>query len=177
MEDGINKGIEVLNASRTGSPKYIILLSDGLPNEGADSLQELLSGSVKRAQEAGITIHTVAFGSDSNEELLKGIADYTGGHYSFANDFFALSSVYIRFRHESLGDVVYQDTGALTLPAASAREPSRSRARWESSTAPWTGARATVLDFKLYDPHGSLVDNSYPGATLFRRTATPCNSS
>ena len=168
MEDGIYKGVDVLGSSQGNRQKIIVLLSDGLPNQGASSQEDLLAGAVEAARARGITINTVGFGDDCDEDLLRGIASYTGGMYAFASDYFTLSSGYVKIRHEAMGKLVFEEQGSMSSTSGVKRKTFQvtEDSGELNGTMNWSGA--SVLDFRLYDPKGRLVDSSYPGASLFK---------
>ncbi|MBI1927646.1 VWA domain-containing protein [Candidatus Poribacteria bacterium] len=146
--------------------KIIILLSDGLTNEGL-SREEILSGPAQEAARAKLKVYTVGMGDPSqlDEALLRGIAESTGGAYYHAADAQQLVQVYRRVRHQAVGDIVLEDTGTVrqgetTPPRALVI---RIGAYEFHLSLSWPGSE---LDIVLVDPQGRSVDNQYPGAKL-----------
>ncbi|MBI2049951.1 MAG: VWA domain-containing protein [Candidatus Staskawiczbacteria bacterium] len=78
---------ELTSSSGEGNP-IIVLLSDGLPNEGGDPLPV-----ADKAKSEGIRIITIGLGKD-NEVLLKRIASKESDYY-FAPDSEALRNIYL----------------------------------------------------------------------------------
>jgi Mg-chelatase subunit ChlD/pimeloyl-ACP methyl ester carboxylesterase len=152
--------------SAADATKIEILLSDGLTNEGM-SRDQILSGPVQEAAQAGTCIYTVGFGDpgDLDEDLLGRIAQAACGQYSYAETPYDLERVYVQVRHESLGDIIDQFSGQVaqgdTTPPRSVEVP-RSQQEMHA-TLNWPGSR---LDMILTDPRGRKVDVNYPGVTI-----------
>lgn len=80
---GMIKGLE--QASKYASRRYVnrvILLSDGLANEGITDPHEL-GGIARRYRERSISVTTMGVGLDYNENLMVSLAEYSGGNYYF----------------------------------------------------------------------------------------------
>jgi Mg-chelatase subunit ChlD len=81
----------------TGSQKVIILLGDGKNSVSGvdnDKLDEDTVDQAERAAENNVTIYTIGFGGGADEELLKDVANETGGQYRFASDAAELDAVF-----------------------------------------------------------------------------------
>ena len=92
--DGLDLAVGLLSEGAEDSVKSVVLLSDGMSNEGRDPLS-----AAADARDAGVPVFTVGIGlpgEDFDEATLKGIADTTGGEYLYAPDAEALSRVYER---------------------------------------------------------------------------------
>ena len=171
--DGTNigEGLRVANEALAGEPsgtqRFIILLSDGMTNEGL-APPDILSGPVQDAVNAGTCIYTVGFGDPGSldEGLLQAIADASGcGQYYYASDAYQLSKIYIELRHRSLGQVVASISGDVqqgqtTTPQAFDVPAQQGEL---NMTLTWPGS---TLDLVVTDPQGKQVDSSYPGASL-----------
>ena len=91
---GLQEGIRVLTqTAKTGNPGRLILISDGLANEGITD-PGALGNMASIAVEKEFAISTVGVGNDFNEQLMTAIADRGTGNYyyletpeSFANVF------------------------------------------------------------------------------------------
>lgn len=70
------------NDGPAGGVDTIFVLSDGRPNRG-DRLEpdEILRDIVHRHPERRVRIHTIGLGDEHNVELMKGLAEQTGGCY------------------------------------------------------------------------------------------------
>ena len=167
----IGAGLQVANDALRGAPadaeRIIILLSDGLTNEGL-SPPEILSGPVQEAANAGTCIYTVGFGDRGalDEDLLRQIASGSRcGEYYYATDAYQLDNIYIKVRHQALGQIIAEFSGQVeqgrTTPPEEITVPS-GKGELNISLV-WPGS---ALDLIVTDPKGRRVDDSYPGASL-----------
>jgi len=85
----------ISRAQGSGRLQRIILLSDGEANEGITSSSGLIAHARTLAQ-TGITISSIGFGTEFNEDLMLGIADASGGRYTYARAPSDLSSALTR---------------------------------------------------------------------------------
>ena len=163
---GLSVANQALQSAPTGSQKIVILLSDGLTNEGLPPA-EILSGPVQEAANAGTCIYTVGFGDpgDLDEDLLRRIAEATGCKYYYAPDAYQLENIYIKVRHESLGNVIGEFSGQVsqgdTATMGQVEVPPNQGELYV--TLNWPGS---TLDLILTDPKGRRVDENYPGVTI-----------
>jgi pSer/pThr/pTyr-binding forkhead associated (FHA) protein len=159
----IGAGLQVANQALTAAPagaqKIIILLSDGLTNEGL-SRGQILSGPVAEAAAAGTCIYTVGFGDpgDLDETLLRQIAEGSGcGAYTYASAPDELERVYIRLRHQSMGTVLAEFEGQIaqgeTAEVGQVDVPPNQGEMYV--TLHWPGSD---LDLIVTDPRGRQVD-------------------
>jgi Mg-chelatase subunit ChlD len=97
---GLNRSLAIQdiesNASRN---RHVILLTDGKNDDpdGGTSRNEADRGSIAGARTAArqdVVIHTIAFGNDANETLLKEVANTSGGTYSKATTGSELQNVF-----------------------------------------------------------------------------------
>lgn len=91
MSAGIDAAVSQLTSGNaTGlANKVIILLSDGVWNEGSDPYNSAIA-----ARDAGITIHTISMLS-TDQQTLVDVANATGGKFYSADDSAALSQAFI----------------------------------------------------------------------------------
>ena len=163
---GLSVANQALQSAPPDSKKIVILLSDGLTNEGLPPAG-ILSGPVQDAADAGTCIYTVGFGDpgDLDEDLLRRIAEATGCKYYYATDAYQLENIYIKVRHESLGNVIGQFSGQVaqgdTATVGQVEVPPNQGELYV--TLNWPGSR---LDLILTDPKGRRVDENYPGVTI-----------
>ncbi len=166
---GIQLSNQVLSEAPSDTPKIIILLSDGISNEGP-SAAEILAGPVQQAASAGICIYTVGFGErgDLDETLLQAIADGSGcGTYTYAGAPNELEKIYVRLRHESLGEVLAEFEGQIrqdeTVTVGQVEVPADKGELYV--TLHWPGSE---LDLIVTDPRGRQIDVNAPGVDLVR---------
>lgn len=163
---GIQVANEALTEAPTGAKKIIILLSDGLTNEGLPPAQ-ILSGPVQEAAEADTCIYTVGFGEpgELDENLLRNIATNAAcGEYHYASAPSKLEQVYIRLRHQSLGTVLEEFKGQVTqgetVEAGAVNVPRNQGEMY--ITLHWPGSD---LDLIVTDPRGHEVKESNQGVS------------
>jgi Ca-activated chloride channel family protein len=91
---GLIAGIEVVKSAerRSGQAQRLILLSDGLANEGITDTAEL-GRIAARAVSGEFALSTIGVGLDFNEELMASLADHGTGNYTFLEDLSALDRV------------------------------------------------------------------------------------
>lgn len=164
-------GLEVSNQALASTPagvrKVIILLSDGLTNEGMSG-DQILAGPVREAAAAGTCIYTVGFGDPGqlDEELLRNIAAAAPcGEYNYASASDDLERTYIRLRHQSVGQVLGELQGQVAhgerVNAGQVDVPPAQGELYASLFWP-----EDTLGLALTDPQGRLVDSNYPGALI-----------
>jgi Mg-chelatase subunit ChlD/pimeloyl-ACP methyl ester carboxylesterase len=168
----IGAGLTVANGelatANQSSSRFIILLSDGMTNEGLTP-DQIIAGPVQDARNAGICIYTVGFGDsgDIDEDLLKRIASESAcGEYYYASDAYRLESVYVEIRHRALGELIGSFTGQVAQgqtvqPGEVTVDSNRDQL---AATLNWPGSS---LDLILTDPTGRQVDEGYPSANIF----------
>ncbi|MFA0821629.1 MAG: VWA domain-containing protein [Methanomethylovorans sp.] len=81
----------LVNNGRSDSRKVMILLTDGLTNQGIDQQG---TAAVDLAKTNDITIYTIGLGNEIDESLLRSIASNTGGKYYAAPSSSDLASIY-----------------------------------------------------------------------------------
>lgn len=174
MGAGLHAANEALLSAPGGAKKIVILLSDGMTNEGL-SEDQILNGPVQEAASAGTCIYTVGFGSqgDLDESLLREIAARSGcGEYYYANAAAELESTYIRLRHQSMGNIIAEFNGTVaqgqTVDVGTAQVPPGQGELY--ITENWKGSSLALI---VTDPAGRRVDENYPGVTqkLYDRLA------
>lgn len=95
MSGGIELALATLGAHDSSRTSRVILLSDGLANEG-DSSFEGLTARASRAARSEYVLSAVGIGADFNEYLMSGIADAGTGNYYYLEDIEKLASVFAR---------------------------------------------------------------------------------
>jgi Ca-activated chloride channel family protein len=91
---GLHAGRSHVVASRGDySVNRIILLSDGQPTEGITD-DAGLTEVVKGIRAEGITVSSIGVGTDFNEDLMQGFAEYGAGAYGFLEDAGQLATLF-----------------------------------------------------------------------------------
>jgi Ca-activated chloride channel family protein len=91
---GLQQGIATLMRTPVrGRQRKVILISDGLANEGITDPQ-VLGAMAAGAVEQDYTVSTVGVGFDFNEVLMTTIADHGAGRYYFLEDPMAFARVF-----------------------------------------------------------------------------------
>jgi Ca-activated chloride channel family protein len=94
MSAGIDVAVRAIASSRTaGRAARVILISDGLANEGDASLEGLKARAARVTRWEHV-LSTVGVGQDFNEFLMSALADAGTGNYYYLNDATELASVF-----------------------------------------------------------------------------------
>ncbi|HYG49421.1 MAG TPA: VWA domain-containing protein, partial [Flavobacteriales bacterium] len=78
--------IQVKKTFKTDYVNRVMLMSDGLANEGITSVDALQKIARENCQEYKISLSTFGIGLDFNENLMTGIAEHGCGRYYFIDD-------------------------------------------------------------------------------------------
>ncbi len=110
---GFAPAVEALKKA-TAKNKHIILMTDGQDSESND-----YNTLINEANKAGITVSTVGLGEDVNANLLKTIADRSGGRYAFINDPSNLPKVFAKEAHLAARSYIVEEpfTPAISDPS------------------------------------------------------------
>jgi Ca-activated chloride channel family protein len=93
MSAGLDTGLDMAMASRRGGrAARMILLSDGLANEG-DASREGLEGRAQRAAHGELVLSAIGVGEDFDELLLGALADRGTGNFYYLSSAEVLSAV------------------------------------------------------------------------------------
>ncbi len=92
MSSGLDVALAIGAASRAQRAGRLILISDGLANEG-DPTVEGLSSRAARAAAGELVVTTVGVGADFNEFLMSAVADAGTGNYYYVDDVERLAQV------------------------------------------------------------------------------------
>lgn len=96
MSSGLDLGLALIESGERGERvPHLILVSDGLANEGDSSPQGLFSRA-RRAALGEFMLSTVGVGVEFNEHLMSAIADAGTGNYYYVRHAEALESVFAR---------------------------------------------------------------------------------
>lgn len=98
---GLQAGINILkNAEKNGNLGRIILISDGLANEGITEPGSL-GNMASTALENEFSISTAGIGSDFNEQLMTSLADRGTGNYYYLENPNAFAEVFQKEFHKT----------------------------------------------------------------------------
>ncbi len=164
--DGITTGLQQIEQAPPGVERIMVLLSDGENNTGMTN-DEVFSGPVQDAANAGVKIFTIGFGDpgDIDEQFLQQVADRTGGEYFPASDAIQLANTYIRIGVTSQMPHVWAElSGTVSqgqLAQAGSFDVTATVGQMEA-VLNWPGS---IVDLQMKDPSGSAVTSSYPGLT------------
>lgn len=85
MLDGLKQSISCAAAHPAGLEPILVMLTDGIPNEGIDVIQQATASANQLAGGAGgdlvTSIFTLALGADANAAFLRELALRNGGHF------------------------------------------------------------------------------------------------
>lgn len=94
MSSGLDLGLGLVNAARaSGRTPRVILISDGLANQG-DSSREGLRGRASRAASGEYALSTVGVGADFDEDLMHALADAGTGNFYYLENAVNLSEIF-----------------------------------------------------------------------------------
>ncbi len=170
-------------ASCEGCVKRLVLLSDGQPTEGIQSVRGL-TNMAARMHELGISVTALGIGYDFNEDLMTQVAMVGGGSYGYLKDSAALAAIIQRDLQQAgtlvardvrlsvrmpagvmFGEVLGRpftrsgDVVTVTLPDFSARQVEKLVVRLSSSAPAKDGVAIDVGDFSL-DYQDVLADRA-----------------
>ena len=93
MSAGLDQAVSLTSDWRGNRAKRIILISDGLANEG-DPTVEGLSRRARVAARGEAVVTTIGVGADFNEFLMSAVADAGTGNYYYVDDVERLARVF-----------------------------------------------------------------------------------
>ncbi len=130
MSAGLLESRELVEKTSSGRKQGILLLTDGHANIGVHS-EEGLNDIVKRVlnDNPGLTLTTVAYGTDHNTELLTSMAKAGGGAYNVVHNLEDVATVF----GDILGGLVSVSAQNVTVTLPAGAEPLTSY-RVEAST-------------------------------------------
>jgi len=102
---GLQAGINLLRSSeRSSNAAKVILISDGLANQGIVDIQAL-SGIASAAVEGEFAVSTVGVGAEFNEQLMTAIADRGTGSYYYLENPAAFAEVFQKEFHDTRASI------------------------------------------------------------------------
>ncbi len=113
MSSGLEQAVAITGDLPVGRAGRLILISDGLANEG-DVTVEGLSRRAATAARQEVVVSTVGVGADFNEFLMSAVADAGTGNYYYVSDVERLAQVF----SDELGATRETVAGAVTVTIA-----------------------------------------------------------
>ena len=161
MGDALIKSIDEIETNgREGTIRSILYLTDGMTNTGPTP-DEILNILVPQANDAGIFIYTLGYGSDVDSAFLSQVANKGNGKYYFAPDRANLTKIYIELSHTAKG---WQPTASFSGTVGQGETQIAGTLNVQPGTSlikvllTWPGSD---LDLILVDPNGN---QTLPGA-------------
>lgn len=108
---------QVKSTYQPGYVNRVLLLSDGLANEGITSVEELQRLAKAQNLEHGISISTFGLGLDYNENLMTNLAEYGSGNYYFIENPEQISAIFQKELNGLLNVVAQNAVLTVDLPA------------------------------------------------------------
>jgi len=93
----------------------VLLLSDGLANEGVTSLSEV-AALAESLSKKGVQVTTFGMGADFDEDMMTRIADASGGNYYFIESAAQTAGIFEKERYALSSVVGRKSSITLTLP-------------------------------------------------------------
>ncbi|MFY2557675.1 vWA domain-containing protein [Corallococcus terminator] len=113
---GLSAGRYQLSTAQEGfGVNRLILLSDGQPTEGVTD-DEGLTRQVRELRATGITVSAIGVGTDFNEDLMQGFAEYGAGAYGYLEDAGQLAALFQKDLQQASTTVARDVTLTFTLP-------------------------------------------------------------
>lgn len=110
---GLNQAAILFPPRQLGERQLVVLMSDGAPNVGPSTPEEL-SAAARLLKQKDISISTLGFGAEHNDAVLSAIADGGGGRYQFVIDPKMAESSFIRALGAQLDMVAERNALVLT---------------------------------------------------------------
>lgn len=110
LSGGLLEGYkQVMSTKKEGYVNRVLLLTDGLANQGITDFEQLQAIAQKKFREHGIALSTFGVGADFNEQLLTNLAEYGGANYYFIDSPEKIPEIFAK-ELEGLLAVVAQNT-------------------------------------------------------------------
>ncbi|WP_310601185.1 VWA domain-containing protein [Desulfobulbus sp.] len=120
LSGGLEAGVGQLKERRFEGVSRVILLSDGLANQGVTGAVQVGQLAAK-ARKQGVNISTIGLGADYDEDLMQAVAQQGGGQYYYVNDVENLPAVFRQEAH--LAAAMYsKDLTVALVPAAGTKQ-------------------------------------------------------
>jgi hypothetical protein len=179
MPDGLKAALNLLKEAPPSAKPIIILLSDGMANVGLGGDQNKSPEEVRQqvfdladeAAQEGVCIYTIGLGTlgsagdisgqaSIDVDLLQRLPQIAGcGEFYLAQDASALSNIYLKLHHTSLGNVLFEKEGSIHQDEEIVGDPVQVPSNQEMLlyTVNWKGSK---INIKLQDPAGNIIDET-----------------
>ena len=142
--------------------KHMIVMSDGITAPGA--FNEL----VQQMNAAGITLSTVAVGSDADQQLMSNLANSGGGNYYFCNDINQVPQIFTKETFIAANRAIVEEPFQ-ALPENRRRSPAISTGRipphsldmWQQPSSRWRPNRWSLRGPIRSWPNGNMVSGEF----------------
>jgi Ca-activated chloride channel family protein len=118
LSGGMLAGYEQLALTKAeGMVNRVLLLSDGLANQGITQPEQLQQIAQDKFRELGLALSTFGVGADFDEKLMTNLSEYGGGNYYFIDSPDKIPAIFAKELEGLLAVVAQQVTLELDLPA------------------------------------------------------------
>jgi len=118
LSGGMLEGYNQVNASKKGGQvNRVLLLSDGLANEGITEPTKLQDIAQKKFRDDGIGLSTFGVGADFNENLMTNLAEFGGANYYFIDNPDKIPSIFANELQGLLAVVAQNNNLEIVFPA------------------------------------------------------------
>ena len=121
IEAALKRATEDWTSPTSGFARSVVLLTDGMVDisksqaKNRDSRRRILEQVLPLLQQSSVTIHTIALSKNADHELMRTLAESTGGWYEQVEDANQLQKVFLRI-FEKVGSPDAVSYTHLTLP-------------------------------------------------------------
>lgn len=117
LSGGLLQGYqEVTQTKQQGQVNRVLLLSDGLANEGITDPEQLNQLAQNKFREEGIALSTFGVGADFNELLMTSLSEFGGANYYFIETPDKIPAIFARELQGLLAIVAQNAVAEITVP-------------------------------------------------------------
>lgn len=122
LSGGMLEGFAQVRGTKTaGSVNRVLLLSDGLANEGVTDPEKLQQIARTKFMEDGVGLSSFGVGADYNEDLMTALAEHGGGNYFFIDQADKIPGYFAKELQGLLAVVAQRTRVRIHYPAAQVR--------------------------------------------------------
>ena len=142
--------------------KVIILMTDG-----QDYQTRTAQESTRAAVEKGITLYTIGFGNDVDEDFLQELAEIGNGEYRFADteNVLGILKGFMSTQQSANGEILSEVEGTVSQGETTEAETFTVDDQ-QGNLMVYTAWPGSFLDTILIDPNGREVDEEYPNVII-----------